>query len=119
MFSTPLVLLSLCASVLATVYVRSLQQFFYRDYFQFLTVVQTTSPIASTTFTGGQQAIISWQEDGKKPSLADFGPAKVSIYVGNAQQQTSLQTIVASVDVSTTGSIQFTPDSKIGPNSDE
>lgn len=99
MFSKSLVLLALSASAFATVY--------------------TTSPTASSTFTGGQQATISWQDDGKTPALKDFGPAKVSIYAGNAQQQTLLQTIIASVDVSTTQSIQFTPDSSIGPNSGE
>ena len=88
-------------------------------FFQSLTLVQTTSPTESTTFTGGQQATISWQDDGKTPSLASFGLASVSIYVGNALQQTSLQTIVPSVNVSTTASIQFTPDPKIGPNSAE
>jgi len=97
MFSSPLVVLSLISVAFATVF--------------------TTSPVASSTFTGGQEATISWQDDGSAPSLKDFGPARVSIYVGNAQQQTSLQTIVPSVDVSTTSSIKFTPDASIGPNS--
>ncbi|KAG6840309.1 hypothetical protein C0991_007634 [Blastosporella zonata] len=96
MFSKLFSLLVLSSSAFATVFV--------------------TSPTASTTFVGGQQATISWQDDGTAPSLANFGPSKVSIYVGNAQQQTSLQLIVASVDVSTTSSIQFTPDATIGPN---
>jgi hypothetical protein len=77
-------ILTLCASALANVY--------------------TTSPTASSTFTGGKEATISWQDDSKAPSLKDFGAAKVSIYVGNAQQQTLLQTIVPSIDVSTTQS---------------
>lgn len=98
MFSKTLALFALAASpALATVFV--------------------TSPVASTTFHGGQQATISWQDDGSAPSLQDFGDAKVSIYVGNAQQQTSLQLIVPSVNVATTSSIQFTPDPSIGPNS--
>jgi len=96
MFSS-LVLLSLSASAFATVF--------------------TTSPVASTTFSGGKPATVSWQDDGSAPSLKDFGPAIVSIYVGNALQQTSLQTIAPNVDVSTTASIQFTPDPTIGPNS--
>ncbi|KAF9467678.1 hypothetical protein BDZ94DRAFT_1248750 [Collybia nuda] len=99
MFPTSLVLLALASSAFATVF--------------------TTSPVASSVFSGGKQATISWQDDGKAPTLKDFGPAKVSIYVGNAQQQTLLQTIVPSVDVSTTQSIQFTPDATIGPNSAE
>ncbi|KAF8062236.1 hypothetical protein FPV67DRAFT_1671441 [Lyophyllum atratum] len=100
MFSQSLVvLLALSTSAFATVY--------------------TTSPTASSVFTGGQQATVSWQDDGKAPTLKDFGPSKVSIYAGNAQQQTLLQTIIPSVDVSTTQSIQFTPDATIGPNSNE
>jgi len=99
MFSKSLVLLALSASAFATVY--------------------TTSPTATTTFTGGKQATISWQDDGKAPTLKDFGPAKVSIYAGNAQQQTLLQQIIPSVDVGTTQSIQFTVDATIGPNSSE
>ena len=51
---------------------------------------QVTSPVASTTFTAGQQATISWQESGSGPTLKEFGVAKVSIYVGNAQQQVLL-----------------------------
>jgi len=98
-FTTPLVVIAISASALANVFI--------------------TSPVASTTFTGGKQATISWQDDGAAPSLKDFGPAKVSIYAGNAQQQTSLQPIVPSVDVSTTSSINFVVDASKGPNSDE
>jgi len=78
-----------------------------------------TSPVATTTLSGGKEATITWQDDGKSPALKDFGPAKISIYVGNAQQQTSLQTISASVDVSTESSLKFTPDASIGPNGSE
>jgi len=99
MFTTPFVLLALSAGAFANVFI--------------------TSPVASSTFTGNQHATISWQDDGAQPSLKSFGPAKVSIYAGNAQQQTLLQTIVPSVDVSTTSSVQFTVDPSIGPNSNE
>jgi len=99
MFITPFILLALSASALANVFI--------------------TSPVASSTFTGSKQATISWQDDGTQPSLTSFGPAKVSIYAGNAQQQTLLQTIVPSVGVSTTSSVQFTVDPSIGPNSNE
>jgi len=51
--------------------------------------------------------------------LKDFGPTKISIYVGNSQQQTSLQLISASTDVSTINELNFTPDPTIGPNSKE
>ncbi|KZT28223.1 hypothetical protein NEOLEDRAFT_1129554 [Neolentinus lepideus HHB14362 ss-1] len=81
-----------------------------------LATIFTTSPVASTSWPAGQQATISWQDDGISPSLQSFGPSKVSIYVGNAIQQTLLQPITPSVDVSTTSSIVFTPDASIGPN---
>jgi hypothetical protein len=68
MFSKVLLVFSLTSVALATVFV--------------------TSPVASTTFTGGQSAQIVWQEGGAPvPSLSTFGLAKISIYVGNAQQQ--------------------------------
>ncbi|KAF5348813.1 hypothetical protein D9756_009770 [Leucocoprinus leucothites] len=84
-----------------------------------LATVFLTSPTASTTFHGGQPATINWQDDGSVPSLEQFGNARVSIYVGNAQQQTSLQTIVDSVNVATTSSVQFTPNPQIGPNGND
>ncbi|KAG9226834.1 hypothetical protein CCMSSC00406_0003493 [Pleurotus cornucopiae] len=99
MFSSALVILALSASALANVFI--------------------TSPTASTTFTGGKEATISWQDTTDAPSLKDFGLATVSIYAGNAIQQTSLQLIVDNVDVSTTSSIKFTPNPQIGPNSDQ
>jgi hypothetical protein len=99
MFSKVFVTLALASSVFATVFV--------------------TAPVASTTYSGGKPAVVTWQDSGSAPSLKDFGPAKISIYVGNAQQQTSLQTLNASVDVSLTNTINFTPDASIGPNSSE
>ncbi|KAF8634375.1 hypothetical protein AX15_000945 [Amanita polypyramis BW_CC] len=76
--------------------------------------MQITSPASSTTFTAGQQATIKWQDDGAPPSLAQFGPAKVSIYTGDSAHQTPLQLIAANVDVSKTSAIEFTPDPAIG-----
>ncbi|KAL0946197.1 hypothetical protein HGRIS_012458 [Hohenbuehelia grisea] len=99
MFSSTLVVLSLAAATMAVPFI--------------------TSPTAAMTFSGGKPASINWQDDGKAPSLKDFGISRVSIYAGNAQQQTSLQLITDNVDVSTTSSIQFTPNAQIGPNSGE
>jgi len=99
MFSSAFVVLSLSASALANLYI--------------------TQPVSSTTWTGGQQSTVSWQDDGQQPSLAQFGLAMVSIYAGNSQQQTLLQTITPSVDTSKTQTIVFTPDPTIGPSTDE
>ncbi|KAF9260646.1 hypothetical protein L218DRAFT_962231 [Marasmius fiardii PR-910] len=83
--------------------------------FAFATVF-ITSPIDGTVFTGGQKATIRWQDSPDKPSLADWGNSKVSIYTGNAIQQSSLQQIAASVDVSKVNTVEFTVDPSIGPN---
>jgi len=99
MYTKAAFLLALASSVSATVF--------------------TTSPVASTSWTAGTQQTISWQDDGSAPSLKDFGVSKISIYAGNAQQQTLLQAISTNTDVSTTGSLQFTPDPTIGPDSAE
>ena len=98
--------------------------------------VQMTSPVASTQWVGGQPQNIAWMDDGKAPTLQQFGNASIGIYVGNVNQQvcliatqslrtgididppqTLLQTIVDSVDVSTTASVTFTPNPSIGPDS--
>jgi len=73
-----------------------------------------TSPTGSTVWPAGQNATIKWQDDGTTPNLTLFGQTKVSVYVGNAIQQTSVQLIVASVDVSTTSAIVFIPDPTVG-----
>ncbi|KAG2103395.1 uncharacterized protein F5147DRAFT_278342 [Suillus discolor] len=99
MFSKAVISFALAGSALANVFI--------------------TSPVASTTFTAGQQAIVNWQDDGLSPNLTSFGASLIGIYTGNANQQTLLQTISSSVDVSTTSSINFTPDGTIGPDSDE
>ncbi|KAG6331982.1 hypothetical protein ID866_7109 [Astraeus odoratus] len=104
MFSSTIVSLALAASALANVYI--------------------TAPVATTSWAGGQQQTITWQDDGGSPSLSSFGPAKLSIYVGNANQQASfrvtpLQLISANTDVSKLSSLSFTPDPTIGPDSDE
>ncbi|KAJ7901709.1 hypothetical protein B0H14DRAFT_2668147 [Mycena olivaceomarginata] len=80
-----------------------------------LTSSATTSPTQTLGFTGGQPATITWIDNADQPPLASFGLAKVSIYAGNSKDQTSLQTISESVDV-TTMSLGFTPDASIGPN---
>jgi len=99
MFSSVLIALTLAASAFANVYV--------------------TQPVEATTFAAGQPATISWQDNGSSPSLNDMGLCKIGIYTGNALQQTCLQTIVSDFDVDKASSVDFTPDSTIGPSSDE
>jgi len=99
MFVSTVFIISLAASVLGDVYI--------------------TSPTGSSVFTGGQQALVKWQDDGASPSLAQFGAASIAIYVGNAIQQTQLQVINANINVANTSSIQFVPNPSIGPDSNE
>jgi len=99
MFTSTFVVLALSASVFANVFI--------------------TAPVSSTTFAAGKPNTVSWQDDGKQPSLQSFGPAIVAIYAGNAQQQTLLQTIAPNVDVSKTQAVSFTPDPTIGPNGNQ
>jgi hypothetical protein len=99
MLSKALLIFSLASVAFATVYV--------------------TAPVATTTDQAGQSAVVSWIDDNNAPTLAQFGPASISIYVGNAKQQTQLQVLNASVDVSKVSSINFTPDATIGPNGHE
>jgi len=84
-----------------------------------LAVPFITSPTASTKFTCGQQAEIKWQDSGSEPGLDKYGPSKISIYAGNAQQQTSLQLISDNTDLSKVSSVQFTPDCSVGPTGGE
>lgn len=79
--------------------------------------VSMSAPIGTTTCTAGQKCTISWSDDGKPPTLAQFGTAEVGVWAGNAQQQTELQSIQAGVNVATTAEIDFTPNPAIGPNS--
>ncbi|KAF7362000.1 hypothetical protein MVEN_00545200 [Mycena venus] len=79
--------------------------------------LSVTSPTATIGFTGGQPANITWMDSADQPPLANFGLAKVSIYAGNSKEQTSLQTISESVDVTNPLFLTFTPDASIGPNS--
>jgi len=99
MFSKALLIFSLVSVAFATVFV--------------------TAPVSSTTYSGGKPATITWQDDNNAPTLKMFGPATISIYVGNRIQQTSLQLLTSSsgLDVSTTSTLTFTPDPTIGPNS--
>jgi hypothetical protein len=98
MFSKALIVLAVAAQVFATPFI--------------------TSPVASTTFSGGKEATITWIDQGGAPSLKDFGPSRISLYVGNAQQQTSLQ-VLGDVDLSTANQLKFVPTASVGPNSDE
>jgi len=97
MFSKAILIFSLVSVAFATVFV--------------------TTPVASSVFSGGKPAQVTWMEDGNAPPLSTFGLSSISIYVGNKIQQTGLQVISAGLDVSTASSISYTVNADIGPDS--
>jgi len=97
MFKSALAVLSLTAATSATVFI--------------------TKPTASDSCAGGSNCTVSWQDNGVAPALADFGNAEVFLGIGNAQQQTMLQTITTSSNVATTNTIVFVVDANAGANS--
>lgn len=81
--------LTLASSAFANVFVCLISQFSWDNNLFRLYSQQITVPFDTTSLAAGQEATIEWQDDGSEPSLAEFGPAKFSIYTGNAQEQVS------------------------------
>lgn len=79
-----------------------------------LAVPLITEPTASSSYVAGTRQTLKWMENGTAPLLAQYGPSKISIYVGNVNQQTLLQTLNASVDVSTVSQLDYVPNPGIG-----
>jgi len=78
--------------------------------------IYITNPVVTTSLTAGQQGTIAWQDDnnGTATNLAAIGPCLVGLFVGSATQQTLLQTLGTSVDVSKNNSLTWTPDPTVG-----
>jgi len=83
---------------------------------QAFAAVFITNPVATTNAQGGQALTINWQDDGSSPTLAEIGPCEIGLYAGNMQQQTELQPIAPSVDVSKQTSQDFNINAALGPN---
>ncbi|CAE6511303.1 unnamed protein product [Rhizoctonia solani] len=75
-----------------------------------------TAPVAGTVCQAGQPCVITWQDDGKAPSLPEFGDCSVDVYTGNSQQQTKVQTL-AITNAQTAQTVQFVPDPNAGEDS--
>jgi len=99
MFTTAVLLASLFSSAFATVFM--------------------TNPVQGTVCNGGQQCNVKWQDDNNAPLLAAWANASFAVYTGNAIQQTMLQLIAPSVNVSATNSLVFTVDPNSGANGDD
>ncbi|KAK1925888.1 hypothetical protein DB88DRAFT_485490 [Papiliotrema laurentii] len=77
--------------------------------------VYITNPVATTNAIGGQVLNVRWADNGQAPSFADIGVCSIDLYTGSVNQQTFLQNLAASVDVSKTSEINATIDPKNGP----
>ncbi|KAH7337623.1 hypothetical protein B0J17DRAFT_663649 [Rhizoctonia solani] len=75
-----------------------------------------TAPVAGTVCTAGQPCSITWQDDGKAPTLAEFGDCSVAVYTGSAQQQSMIQNL-AITNAQTAQTVQFVPDPAAGEDS--
>ncbi|KAH8915142.1 hypothetical protein BT69DRAFT_1356956 [Atractiella rhizophila] len=78
-----------------------------------------TSPVASTSGTGGQTLTIKWEDDGEAPSAASFGPSVIGIYAGGKLQQTLLQSFGTIDDPSKVLSVAPEIPKTLGPDSDQ
>ncbi|KAF5330943.1 hypothetical protein D9619_005175 [Psilocybe cf. subviscida] len=103
-----------------------------------LGTVNVTSPNSNTTLSAGVVSRVTWKDNGKAPSLKDFGLATISLCTGTSEKQvrlhrfpigeyaqrlkyihkTFLQTFASKINISAQSSAEFTVDSKVGPNSD-
>ncbi|OBZ76951.1 putative GTP-binding protein P8A3.11c, mitochondrial [Grifola frondosa] len=92
--SLEIILLSIFFSVQATIFV--------------------TQPAARSACHGGLSCTVEWLDDGEAPLLNDIGPCYVGLYNGNAV----LVQQIEPVDVSSVHVLEFTPDSRAGPDSD-
>ena len=76
-----------------------------------------TAPVAATVCQGNAACNITWEDSGDAPSLSSFGNAVVSLCVGSTFEQSEMQRVSSSVDVSKTSTISFTVNPSIGENS--
>lgn len=76
--------------------------------------VYITSPVGTTNAIGGQVLSVKWADNGQSPSVAEIGPSSIDLYTGSVNQQTFLQNLAASVDVSKTSEISTTIDPSVG-----
>jgi hypothetical protein len=100
--------------------------------------VYITNPVANSTARPGELFTIRWGEsqgsqycqpnekltsilplevdDGTTPHLASIGSSQIALYTGSPTQQTFLQELAASIDVSTSNSVDAWIDSNLGPS---
>jgi len=75
-----------------------------------------TSPIGTTSCTGGQPCTVSWKDDGNVPLLAAYGDCTIGVYAGSQNEQSLMQAI-SPANAASTASVIFTVDPGMGENS--
>jgi hypothetical protein len=75
-----------------------------------------TEPVASTICSANVNCVITWNDDGTTPALGTIGPCSIALYTGGMQQQTFLQSISPSTDVSQVATVSYLPDPTVGPD---
>jgi len=80
--------------------------------------IYVTQPISSTTCAASQACTVAWNDDGNAPALATIGACSIDLCTGGVQQQTCLQNISPSTDVSQTAQLQFFPNPSVGESGD-
>jgi len=75
-----------------------------------------TDPVGSTTCTAGEVCTVVWDDDGTAPLLSTIGTCSIDLCTGGQQQQTCLQNISPSTNVSQILNATFTPLATDGPD---
>jgi hypothetical protein len=83
-----------------------------------LATIYTTSPVAATVATAGQVLNVSWVDDGTSPNLTTIGVCSIDLCVGSTTQQTCLQNLGESVDVSLASYLTTTINATAGESGD-
>lgn len=83
-----------------------------------LATIYTTNPVASTKHNGGEVLEIEWQDDGSAPTLETVGVCSIDLCIGSTTNQTCIQNLAESVDVSKAETVSTTIDPTIGENYD-
>lgn len=76
--------------------------------------IYVTQPVASSTCAAGSECTLAWNDDGATPALGTIGACSIDLCTGGVQQQTCLQNISPSTDVSQTASLSYNPNPSIG-----
>jgi len=78
--------------------------------------IYVTQPVASTTCVAGQTCTVAWDDDGNAPVLATIGACQIDLCTGGVDEQTCLQNISPSLDVSQNAQVTYVVNPTIGQN---